>query len=317
VNAGGKQVHPNEGDLRAGYFYTLAHASEFSPDVDYPFVDSESIIFFDAKEERRRQAADESRSSVSGLELTAIPRRRCSQPGCADYPSRFSTEFDFTAAQAHGDLGGSADPLIIPDMQRRFWVVTRALADKLARSPLSGVGIGEIRKVATSRGGGRPPKLALLNFRGRYCLRGRRLAAGVPNCCPHCGREPLVCPECDQFYYECPRCGLRSVHGPLRQRTSPYDKHLIEAPDFDETGEPILSRIGGVTAWLRFSVIHFARWDGSDLNYGNVVTHRAVQYLIRIGAAPFHAIPCWVDVAALSRQDLERLETARAPLNSY
>jgi hypothetical protein len=136
----------------------------------------------------------------------------------------------------------------------------------------------------------------LLGFRGKSCRRPPSIR-GAPNACPHCGREPIFCPECSFQMSSCPRCGKSAWT--LREQHKEGDKELIL--------EPLENR--------SLVILEGAQWDGSDFINGRYgweyfVTKRAVDWFLSVHAAPFVAIPAFVNVEGMNEQQQQWLKEA-------
>ena len=118
-----------------------------------------------------------------------------------------------------------------------------------------------------------------------------------PYKCWNCGAEP-ICPVCHRRPASCPKCDAEYIVSE-EDANLRNEKRLVIVDDPEHP----------------YPAIDLARWDGSDYFCGEM-THRMVQFLLKMKAHPFRAIPLPVNVHGASQADLERLEQARAPLQT-
>lgn len=180
-------------------------------------------------------------------------------------------------------------------------IVSTKLASQLLTSGLWGFSIQPTRLDEDANDPDFPLKepVHALIFEGEQDYVQRKLIPAEPNRCCFCGKGPVLCPECGEAYPTCKHCG---------------DTWLVPAKLHQGAGDPrtLLLHRFGVNGLLDVS-----QWDGSDfLGYtaGGVATWRAVDFLVRVHAAPFVAVPIPYNARGLSPEQLARLEQARTPL---
>lgn len=204
----------------------------------------------------------------------------------------------YTRINIRVDLfGGSGLGAFVPDMFHELVVVAEGFLEQLRQSGLKGWSSKPV-KVATNQSTIPTPRLWLLEFLGKPCLRPPRVTIPGSNECPFCRWEPVVCPGCHNVTYDCPRCRERIVV--LEDERQGQDDPRFTVQSLPRDGR----------------VVEGVLWDGNDfISGGNqgVVSRRAVEWLLHIGAGPFLAKPCYVDTEGMDTFQLAQLETLRAP----
>ncbi|WP_298869328.1 hypothetical protein [uncultured Gimesia sp.] len=184
-------------------------------------------------------------------------------------------------------------------------IVTASFAEQIRQSGLTGAGFVPV-KIKDPDGPAEKsiPQLFALQYQGTKCLRPFRVQ-GAKNACPFCGHGPLICQECGFPHFSCPECN-HSATTPKDEHKGPADKTLILSPP--EQREIL--------------VLDGSRWDGSDFVYvsgnseldTNVVSKRALDWLISIHAAPFCARPVQFCIDGMTDQQLQQLDVVQKPI---
>jgi hypothetical protein len=126
-----------------------------------------------------------------------------------------------------------------------FNIVSRAFAERLKRSGLTGFATRKGVTINVNQSGAKDPDFLLLDVVGRGGLCTRWHVEGAPNCCPYCGRQPVVCSGCGWLSRECPQCGNQVY----------YDRDHPEQAD----GKKLLHK-----GWPSILIVDGKSWDGSD-----------------------------------------------------
>ena len=208
------------------------------------------------------------------------------------------------------DLATGAHPSVLTraELEMEFaMLVSWLFAEKLLHSGLRGYRFAPVivhaERARLETSNLKVPDFVELQFTGRLCLRPMSIR-GVPNACPHCGREPLICPDCGKEFSWCPNC-QKSAWKTRDAKRDLGEKTLTVCPFEDR------NRI----------IIEASTWDGSDFIFNgmndlvpHLITKRALDWLLSVHAAPFYAHPVLVNVAGLTPEQLARVEAARRPV---
>lgn len=186
-------------------------------------------------------------------------------------------------------------------------IVSASFAEQIRQCGLTGVGFVPV-KIKNSDGPVEKsmPPLFALQFQGERCLRPSRVQ-GAKNACPFCAHGPLICQACDFDEFLCPKC-KQSAWTTKEAHKGPSDKRLIVSPP--EQREVL--------------VLDGSRWDGSDFVYvsgntlldTNVISKRALDWLLSIDAAPFCARSVQFCIDGMTDQQLQQLEVIQKPIHS-
>jgi len=193
-----------------GWFYRLEpirdgcaelHEDEYIPGADTPV----RYRPYDAPEYWRVDWADDVDVESRTRLLDECPLAR---KGLTDCPAVSVVQHWVVSVRGEpqyrlGDFGADCN-FLYQRSGNRSGVISGRLADALRNSDLTGFGLGTTEIVNPSNDS--PVDLAVLQFRGRHCLRPLTVV-GAPDFCPLCGHEPLVCPDCGYFQSVCGKCG--------------------------------------------------------------------------------------------------------------
>ena len=269
--------------LAYGYFYNL-HAA-FRDGTTWAGVpEDESWIvstYPDENELARAEVVDYKTKTVDLFKCELKPEHR-----------KGEVYLDFGVELLYTDRTGS----FVPSYEGDDLIINCEMRAQLQQAGLKGWKSLPVKVIDPDKGLQRSPRLYLWTFDRTIPRIRRKIIPASADKCPFCGVGPIVCPSCGRSNNPCPNCKKRWA--------AADDKHGGEK-------DPRI-KIDRFSA--RTIVIDPKRWEGSDLLGGNIVTRRVIDFLLSIHAAPFKAEPVPVNVLGLSKAELKRLGTAKAPL---
>jgi hypothetical protein len=214
--------------------------------------------------------------------------------GCTDEPTHV-TGWDLDNHRADL-LGGAKVSPFVSDTVALTIVVRREFRDELNRTPFIGFATAPL-PISENQSRLVDPDLYVLSPRGRKCVRPLAVSVPEPNVCPFCGWGPIVCAACREVQWNCPKCT--------------HDLVVLEEKH-EGSGDKRFTTVGiPREGWI----VDGIQWDGSDFVAGlnqSLITGRVLDWLVAVGAVPFMAFPCFVDVSGCDAVQLKRLAEARS-----
>ena len=177
-------------------------------------------------------------------------------------------------------------------------LVTDELAEQLAASKLKGASIVPAEVNVSYQFEGKESVHGVY-FSGRRNCIAQGIFPKSSDRCPFCGFKPILCPACANRNDICPSC----------RKSTMASRHFHNGP--------LDPRIKIIQRPREGDVIDPARWDGSDFFGGflrGYITRRAVDFLLSVDAKPFCAQPVRARIDHLTKEQRERLEEARRPI---
>lgn len=264
------------GDLHYGYFYCL-------------HVQREDIPCIGQTPEWTVSRLPPRRQFHAWMYCTVVGRRATSRHEC---PVDTKHETGETIREFEIEHWGEEAGPFVPNSDYIF--ATAALAKQFTGSRLAGIREVPVKILRDPRSQAPDPELVGLSFQGRNFYRRRQITPKEGNRCPFCGHAPYICPVCDDGGGLCKKCGKQCLVF-MHERSGPDDPRIVSIP---------------TKRWI----LDGRNWDGSDFMDGNIITKRALDYLLSIHAAPFRAEPMLVDLRGCNAAQLKRLEDARKPI---
>ncbi len=296
------------GDLRKGYFYNFdVCVGDSAILVEGRDIEEEVIV------SPRNPPFDElyQQCGEDYLWVESIWLKMEDIKGCTQDPKHITQQTVISATYAVKENGRLADLIEDADGGSASFFISRDFAEKIKKSGLTGWHLTPADYVAPENYGDhfapedydpdmgiakdREYELYVLNFTGKPFNRGTQIR-DVPNACPFCGWGPVVCPECGHFPIDCERCKKQlTFHGKKKKyRGLKIDGLLCASDDTNFIGH----------------VLEADRYDGSDFIYPNIISKRAVNWLIKQKVAPFYACPVYLDVSKASGEQLTMINKA-------
>ncbi len=186
--------------------------------------------------------------------------------------------------------GGDRVAAFIRDFIGQSVVVSEEFGDRLLQSGLKGLGTMFV-PIRVNQSTLPNPQCQRLVFNGRRCLRGMQFQVPELNQCPRCHWGPVLCPRCHDITVRCPTCELELIAFGAANSNQPFVAEMLSDTN---------------------AVIETDKWDGSDFIEPNIITKRALDFLLSVHAAPFIAKPCWANVERLSKEEANALERKMA-----
>lgn len=272
------------GDLREGYFFSIGSNLEDALwEARYDPPRRKGVIFSDAEN-------DEWMYSTGSTGTVIDPVKPCSRNPKHYVPHKI------VAANWIRVTSGDAFPFI-PSMELLF--INEDLAKALKASQLVGADPLRVKQVLDHVLDEEPGIYAMRGAAcDRWLTKPRIVEPSDKDHCPFCGHAPVLCPECGSYDTFCPVCKKKVV-------SSASEHQGRKAPS-------ILSE-----RLTESSPIDVSRWDGSDFigDCGDLITKRALDFLISVHARPFSAVPLKADVSGLTDEQWKRLELSTKPVS--
>ncbi|MBN69942.1 MAG: hypothetical protein CME32_11780 [Gimesia sp.] len=196
---------------------------------------------------------------------------------------------------------------LVSSMHYQYPIVTESFKERIEKSGLKGADFLPLTVDSHCREKyPDAPLLFAIQFMGKKCTRQLRIQ-GAKDECPFCGRQNLFCKECGFSNLQCPDCS-NYVATSIDGHKGPNDKRLKFSP----------------VTQRRFQIMEGHKWDGADFIYGggfsstypNIVSKRALDWLLSVHAVHFCARPIQVCIDSMTDQQLEKLEYVQKPVVS-
>lgn len=184
-------------------------------------------------------------------------------------------------------------------------LVTESFKERIQNSGLVGAGFLPVSVSAQyQKRYPNAPLLFAIQHRGENCLRWLSLQ-GAKDECPFCARKNLFCKTCGSDNLMCPKCD-RYIATSIDGHDGRSDKRLKFSP----------------AAQRETKIIEGSQWDGADFIFGGghtstnpeIISKRALDWLISIHAAPFCARPVQFCIDGMTDQQLQQLEIVQKPI---
>lgn len=297
------------GTLKTNIFYQLAVSMDEDL-VEFEYAESAGWIITQkrspTKSELLLKGSPQSWLDASIIESKKTKKHRCS----ADNLHVTEEYFTDLKIEIHNAIEAEiilSDFNFSMDEEDQAFLVTDKFADRITKSGLKGAGFVPVTiNYSDAENEKAIPTLFALQFMGQNCLRPTSIQ-GAKNACPFCGHEPLICQECGFDNYICPTC-QKPAWTTQKNHKGSNDKHLIVSP----------------LKQRETLVMEGSKWDGSDfvyaggnsLVYNNLISQRALDWLLSIHAVHFCARPIQVCIDGMTDQQLEMLATVQKPIVS-
>lgn len=297
------------GTLKTNIFYQLAVSMDEDL-VEHEYPKSEGWIFLNKRSPTNSELRLKG-SPQSWLDASIFDSKKTKKYRCPTDRLHVTEEY-FTELKIEVHNAIEAEIILSDfnfsmDDEDQAFLVTKIFADRVTKSGLKGVGFAPVTiNYSGAQNEKSIPSLFALQFMGHNCLRPRSIQ-GAKNACPFCGHEPLICQVCGFDYFICSTC-QKPAWTTKNEHKGSNDKHLIVSP----------------LKQRETLIMEGSKWDGSDFVYGggnslvyyNLISKRALDWLLSIHAVHFCARPIQVCIDGMTDQQLEMLAKVQKPIIS-
>ncbi len=295
------------GTMKTEVFYQLTVPMDEDL-IEYEYPKNEGWIY----SSKRSPTSSElliKESPQSWLDASIIEKMILLKKQCPKNKSHITEEF---FKELKIDVHNSIEANIIlsdfnfaKDDEDQAFLVTKSFAERLTQSGLKGAAFVPVTiNYSGAKNERSIPPVFALQFMGKNCSRPFSIK-DAKNACPFCGRKPIICEVCGFKYSACPTCHQYPWR-PLETHKGATDKSLVLSPPEQRD----------------ILVMEGSKWDGSDFVYCegnslfgyNLISKRALDWLLSIHAVHFCARPIQVCIDGMTAEQLKKLENAQKPI---